>query len=71
MQFRWAEVKCGTHQPVRRIILPTIPVLGGSVHLAIVKQALGHKNIASTAIYAVPTDEQTGRAVNTALAGLF
>ncbi len=42
-----------------------------NVHLAIVKQALGHRNIASTAIYAVPTDEQTGRAVNAALAGLF
>ena len=27
--------------------------------------------IASTAIYAVPTDEQVGRAGNTALAGLF
>ena len=36
-----------------------------------VKQALGHKNIASTAIYAVPTDEQTGKAVSAALAGLF
>jgi hypothetical protein len=36
-----------------------------------VKQALGHRNIASTAIYAVPTDEQTGKAVNAALAGLF
>jgi type 1 fimbriae regulatory protein FimB len=46
-------------------------LVAGNVHLTIVKQALGHKNIASTAIYAVPTDEQTGRAVNTALAGLF
>ena len=34
-----------------------------------VKQALGHKNIASTAIYPVPTDEQTGKAVSAALAG--
>jgi integrase len=46
-------------------------LVAGNVNLAIVKQALGHKNIASTAIYAVPTDEQTGRAVNAALAGLF
>ena len=42
-----------------------------NVHLSVVKQALGHKNIASSAIYAVPTAEQTGRAVNTALANLF
>ncbi len=33
-----------------------------NVHLSEVKQALGHKNIASTAMYAVPTDEQAGRA---------
>jgi integrase len=46
-------------------------LVAGNVHLSIVKQALGHKNIASTAIYAVPTDEQTGKAVNAALAGLF
>jgi hypothetical protein len=46
-------------------------LVASKVNLAIVKQALEHKNIASTAIYAVPTDEQTGRAVNVALAGLF
>jgi integrase len=46
-------------------------LVSANVHLTIVKQALGHKNIASTAIYAVPTDEQTGKAVNAALAGLF
>jgi hypothetical protein len=39
--------------------------------LAIVRQALGHRNIASKAIYAVPTDEQTGKAVSKALASLF
>ena len=43
-------------------------LVAGNVHLSIVKQALGHRNIASTAIYAVPTDEQAGRAVNAALA---
>jgi len=40
-------------------------------NLASVKVALGHKSIASTAIYAVPTDEQVGRAVNAALASLY
>lgn len=33
--------------------------------------ALGHKSIASTAVYAVPTDEMVGKAVNSALASLF
>ena len=42
-----------------------------NVHISIVKQALGHKSIASTAVYAVPTDEMVGKAVNTALANLF
>jgi site-specific recombinase XerD len=46
-------------------------LVASNVHLAIVNQALGHGNIASTAIYAVPTDEQTAKAVNAALAGLF
>jgi site-specific recombinase XerD len=41
------------------------------VNLAIVKQALGHKNIASTAIYTQPSDEQTGKVVSKALAELF
>jgi site-specific recombinase XerD len=59
-----------------RSVVPSRSTLGfalvaSNVHLTIVKQALGHKNIASTAIYAVPTDEQTGKAVNAALAGLF
>jgi Phage integrase family len=41
------------------------------VNLACVKVALGHKSIASTAIYAVPTDEQVGKAVNAALASVL
>src|ERR1700756_810948 len=45
-------------------------LVAGNVHLTIVRQALGHKNIASTAIYAVPTDEQTGKAVVAALASI-
>ena len=46
-------------------------LVASNVHLAIVKQALGHKSIASTAIYAVPTDEQVGKAVTAALASMF
>ncbi len=46
-------------------------LVASNVHISIVKQALGHKNIASTALYAVPTDEQVGKAVNSALLGLF
>src|SRR5215471_4125697 len=46
-------------------------LVAGNVHLTIVKQALGHKSIASTAIYAVPTDEIAGKAVTAALASMF
>ncbi|MGA8224411.1 MAG: tyrosine-type recombinase/integrase [Candidatus Acidiferrales bacterium] len=46
-------------------------LVAANVHLSIVKQALGHKSIASTARYAEVTDEMTGKAVTTALAGLF
>jgi hypothetical protein len=45
--------------------------VAANVNLASVKVALGHKSIASTAIYAVPTDEQVGKAVNAALASLY
>jgi integrase len=46
-------------------------LVAANVHLSIVKQALGHKSIASTAIYAVPTDEQVGRTVQAAMLGIF
>ena len=46
-------------------------LVAANINLACVKVALGHKSIASTAIYAVPTDEQVGKAVNAALASLF
>jgi type 1 fimbriae regulatory protein FimB len=46
-------------------------LVAANVNLASVKVALGHKTIASTAIYAVPTDEQVGKAVNAALASLY
>ena len=46
-------------------------LVAANVHITSVKAALGHKSIASTAIYAVPTDEQVGKAVTAALASLF
>jgi type 1 fimbriae regulatory protein FimB len=46
-------------------------LVASNVHIATVKAALGHKSIASTAVYAVPTDEMVGKAVNSALASLF
>lgn len=42
-----------------------------NVNLAVIKQALGHKSIASTAVYTNPTDETTGKAVVAAIASLF
>ena len=38
-----------------------------NVNLAVIKQALGHKSIASTAVYAMPSDQSTGKAVVAAL----
>ena len=46
-------------------------LVAANVNLASVKVALGHKRITSTAIYAVPTDEQVGKAVTAALASLY
>ena len=46
-------------------------LVSANVNLAAVKVALGHKNIGSTAIYAVPTSDQVGKVVRTALANLF
>ena len=42
-----------------------------NVNLAVIKQALGHKSIASTAVYTEPTDQTAGKAVVAALASLF
>jgi type 1 fimbriae regulatory protein FimB len=47
-----------------------VALVEANVNLAVIKQALGHKSIASTAIYTVPTDEMAGRAVIAALASL-
>jgi type 1 fimbriae regulatory protein FimB len=46
-------------------------LVAANVNLASVRVALGHKNIASTAIYSVPTSEQVGKVVHAALANLF
>jgi type 1 fimbriae regulatory protein FimE len=45
-------------------------LVAAGVDLASIRIALGHKNIASTAIYAIPTDEQVGETVARALASL-
>jgi site-specific recombinase XerD len=42
-----------------------------NVNLAVIKQALGHKSIASTSVYTQPTDEIAGKAVKRALASMF
>src|SRR5437879_2189351 len=42
-----------------------------NVNLATVRVALGHKSIASTAVYAMPSDESAGRAVTAAIASTF
>jgi type 1 fimbriae regulatory protein FimB len=48
-----------------------VTLVGQNVNLAVIKQALGHKSIASTAIYTVPTDETAGKAVLGAIASAF
>ena len=48
-----------------------VALVGANVNLAVIKQALGHKSIASTAVYTVPTDETAGKAVTAALASMF
>jgi type 1 fimbriae regulatory protein FimB len=47
-----------------------VALVEANVNLAVIKQALGHKSIASTSIYTVPTDETAGKAVVAALASL-
>jgi type 1 fimbriae regulatory protein FimB len=48
-----------------------VALVEANVNLAVVKQALGHRSIASTSIYTQPTDESTGRAVTAAIASMF
>jgi site-specific recombinase XerD len=48
-----------------------VSLVEANVNLAMIKQALGHRSIASTAVYTEPTDESTGKAVVAALASMF
>jgi type 1 fimbriae regulatory protein FimB len=48
-----------------------VSLVEANVNLANIKQALGHRSIASTAVYTVPTDESAGKAVVAALASMF
>ena len=48
-----------------------VSLVEANVNLAIIKQALGHKSIASIAVYTILTDETAGKAVTTALASMF
>lgn len=48
-----------------------VSMVEANVNLAVIKQALGHKSIASTAIYTVPTDETAGKAITTTFANMF
>ena len=48
-----------------------VTLVGANVNLANIKQALGHRSIASTAVYTQPSDEAAGRAVVSALASIF
>jgi type 1 fimbriae regulatory protein FimB len=48
-----------------------VVLVENNVNLATVRVALGHKSIASTAIYAMPSDESAGRATLNAIASTF
>src|SRR5258705_3934615 len=44
-----------------------VTLVEANVNLAVIKQALGQKSIASTAVYTVPTDQSAGKVVSPAL----
>jgi len=48
-----------------------VALVESNVNLATVRIALGHKSIASTVVYAQPSDETAGKAVTAALASVF
>jgi type 1 fimbriae regulatory protein FimB len=48
-----------------------VTLVEANVNLATVRVALGHKSIASTAIYAMPSDESAGKVTLHALASTF
>lgn len=47
-----------------------VALVQANVNLANIRQALGHRSLASTAVYTQPTDEMAGKAVIAALASL-
>jgi site-specific recombinase XerD len=48
-----------------------VSLVEANVNLAVVKQILGHKSIASTAVYTVPSDEIAGKAITATFANMF
>lgn len=48
-----------------------VSMVEANVNLAVIKQALGHKSIASTAIYTTPSDETAGKAITATFANMF
>jgi site-specific recombinase XerD len=48
-----------------------VSLVEANVNLAVIKQALGHKSIASTAVYTVPSDETAGKAITATFANMF
>jgi site-specific recombinase XerD len=47
-----------------------VSLVEANVNLANIKQALGHRSIASTAVYTLPSDESAGKAVVAAIAAM-
>jgi site-specific recombinase XerD len=48
-----------------------VTLVDANVNLASIRVALGHRSIASTAVYAMPSDESTGKLVTQAIATLL
>jgi integrase/recombinase XerD len=48
-----------------------VAMVEANVNLAVIKQALGHKSIASTAVYTVASDETAGKAITSTFANMF
>jgi type 1 fimbriae regulatory protein FimB len=48
-----------------------VSMVEANINLAVIKQALGHKSIASTAVYTVPSDATAGKAITATFANMF
>jgi site-specific recombinase XerD len=48
-----------------------VAMVEANVNLAVIKQALGHKSIASKAVYTVASDETAGKAITSTFANMF